>query len=399
MSASTARPAAAAQPRRPLSPKARRTLKRTFLALAILLLAWGVWKYWLKPWLFPPSPLVRTPIIGLQQLQAKSLYYNGDARAVLLAYRPDLLPDDDRGAEGPRVRGYSQATLEPRLFERLDERNHFDTVLLLGDRSHFQKLLDHLITPEPSRRDFKLVYLDHWMFVFKRGASREWEIADAEPLKAKMQNLRKEDRAAFLAKTAERILALGLKAQAKQWFDEALALDSSSVEALTGMADFYAIEGLWAEADAFADKALEEQADYAPALQKKFVALLGRKYVSDAFKVSEKLLKKSGENPSLLLQHSRVAHLAEKYDAEIETLQRLIALAEKDKRIIGEYEFSLGEAHAVAAQKDRAHMPKAEEHFRKSLADPALPIKMRETALDRLRAIAIEKAREAKSPK
>src|SRR5688572_3789563 len=111
MSASTARPAAA-QPRRSLSPKARRILKRTFLALAILLIAWCAWKYWLKPWLFPPSPLVRTPIVGLQQLQAQSLYYNGDARPLLLHYRPDLLREDDRGAEGPRVRGFSQAMVE-----------------------------------------------------------------------------------------------------------------------------------------------------------------------------------------------------------------------------------------------------------------------------------------------
>jgi tetratricopeptide (TPR) repeat protein len=385
-------------PRRRLSPKARRILWRTLLAIVAIIIAWCAWKYWLKPWLFPPSPLVRTPQIGFEQLQAKSLYYNGDARALILKYRPDLLPADDRGEVGPRYRGFAQATQEPRIFRLLDRQYRFDTILLIGDRSHFQLLLDHLIEPEPDKRDFRLVYLDHWMFVFKRGAPREWQISDADALKARMKGLRSEDRAAFIAKTGERMLAVGLKDAAKQWLDEALALDSSSVEALTGMADYYTVLAKWPEAESFADKALEEQENYAPALQRKFLALVGRKYVADAFKMSEKIMKAAGENPSLLWQHAKIARLAEKYDAEIAALARLIALAEAGQRITSEYEFRLGEAHALAAQQDLAHMFKAEEHFRKAIADPALPQKMRETAFERLQTIAKEKAKNTPKP-
>lgn len=396
MSATAASPALA-KARRPLSPKARRFLKRCFLALLLLILGWCVWKWWLKPWLFPPSPLVRTPIVGLQQLQAKSLFYNGSVRGVLLTHRPDLLPEDDRGAEGPRVRGFSQAMVEPRLFERLDERYTFDTVLLLGDRSHFQKLLDHLISAPPDRRDFRLVYLDHWMFVFKRGTPREWEPGDLGALREKMKDLHQGERAAFLAMTAERILAAGHEKLAKEWLDEAIALDDSSKEALTGLADFYAAGGKWKEAVHFADLALEEDKNYAPALQKKYVALLGGNYIQDAFKVSVKLLELTGDNPGSLLQHSRVARLAKKYDAEIEALTRLIAIAEKDNRVLGEYEFSLGEAHVCALAEDaspaKAHMAKAEDHLRKALKDSSLPAKMRDTAEWRLQTIAREKAK------
>ena len=76
-----------------------------------------------------------------------------------------------------------QAPQNPKLFRQLDRQHRFDTVLLLDDPSRYQRLLDHLLEPEPDKRDFKLVYLDHWALVFKRGAAREWTPEDAEAVR------------------------------------------------------------------------------------------------------------------------------------------------------------------------------------------------------------------------
>lgn len=371
-----------------LSPKAKRNLLRMLVGIVLITLNWAAWHYWLKPWLFPPSPLVITPRLGLDGLESKSLYYNGEARLWLEQMRPTLLAEDDRGDNAARVRSFSQASLDPRLFRHLDRKYRFDTVLLLGDSSNYQRLLDHLIEPEPEKRDFRLVYLDHWMLVFKRGAEREWKVADLEPLRAKMTGLRSEDRAAFLAKTAERMLSAGAKDVAKQWLDEALKADSSSTDALAGLAGYYAILAKWRETDSYADKALAENPTFAPALQRKFLALVGTKYFMDAYKVSGRLLKAAGENPGLLRQHARIAHLAKQYDAEITALTRLIVLAEAGQRPTGEYEFALGEAHTFAAADDKHHAPRAAEHFRKALQDETLPEEMRKFAIERLATIA-----------
>ncbi len=370
-----------------LSPKALKNILRVIILAVAITGCWAAWKYWLKPWLFPPSPLVITPRIGIDSLESKSLYYSGEARMWLSQMRPSLLAEDDRGDNGVRVRLFSQASIEPRLFRHLDRKYRFDTVLLLGDSSSYQRLLDHLIEPEPEKRDFRLVYLDHWMLVFKRGAEREWQISDADPLKTKMEKLTSEDRATFLAKTAERMLSVGYKDVAKQWLEEALKADGDSPDALAGLAGYYAILGKWNEAESFADKALAESPNFAAALQRKYLALVGRKYFIDAFKYSTRLLKSAGENPGLLRQHARIAHRAKQYNAEIEALARLIALAEAANHPTGEYEYALGEAHAFAAMDDDVHAPRAKEHFTKALKDETLPLEMRSIALERIQKI------------
>jgi tetratricopeptide (TPR) repeat protein len=349
--------------------------------------AWLGWKHWLKPWLFPPSPLVLTPQLALESLQAKKLYFNGLAYAWLEKLRPDLLTAEDRQVDSGRARSFRQATQNPKLFRQLDRQSRFDTLLLLDDPSNYQRLLDHLVEPEIAQRDFRLVYLDHWAMVFKRGAEREWELADAEPLKQKIAALRSEDRAAFYAKAAARMLAIYKFEPAKKWLDEAMAADSGSIDALAGLAAYYVAQGKWPEAESYADRALEQDAKFAPALQSKVVALRATDHKIDAFRLSEKLNTLLPESPIRLWQHAQLAHEAGEYEKEIAALIRLIALAEAEERPSGEYQFHLGQAHAFQAAKDATHAPLAIEHLKLALRDPALPRDKRKFAEERLATI------------
>jgi tetratricopeptide (TPR) repeat protein len=349
--------------------------------------SWFSWKHWVKPWLFPPSPLVLTPQIALESLQAKNLYFNGLAYPWLFAKRPDLLTAEDRDESSARARSFRQATQNPKLFRQLDRQSRFDTLLLLDDPSNYQRLLDHLIEPEIAQRDFRLVYLDHWALVFKRDAAREWEPADAEPLKQKIAALSSEDRAAVLAKAAARMLALRKLEPAKRWLDEAIAADSDSLDALAGLASYYVAQGKWPEAESYADRALEKDAEFAPALQAKVVALRATDHKIDAFRLSEKLNTLLPESPIRLWQHAQLAHEAREYEKEIAALTRLIALAKAEERPTGEYEFHLGEAHVFQAMNDDTHAPMAIEHLKRSLLDPALPKDKRRFAEERLATI------------
>ena len=348
---------------------------------------WFGWKHWVKPWLFPPSPLVITPQVALESLQAKTLYFNGLARPWLLKLRPELLTDEQKKDDSAVARSFTQATQNPKLFRQLDRQTRFDTLLLLDDPSNYQRLIDHLLEPDVSQRDFRLVYLDHWAIVFKRGAEREWEPKDAEPLKQKLSSLHSEDRAAFLAKTAARMLAVYKPEPAKKWLDEAIAADGDSIDALSGLAAYYVSQGKWPEAETYADRALEQNADFVPALQAKVVSLRATDHKIDAFRVSEKLNGLLPENPVRLWQHAQLAHEAGEYEKEIAALTRLIAMAEAEERPTGEYHFYLGEAHAFQSAKDGTHVPKAQEHLKRALLDPALPAKQRKFALERLATI------------
>jgi tetratricopeptide (TPR) repeat protein len=368
----------------------RRLPKYLRIALRVLapaLVAWGgwsLWKQWLKPWLFPPSPLAVTPVAALEALGAKSLYYNGAARPWLVKLRPELLTAEDRDEASARSRAFPQATQSPRLFRQLDRQFRFDTVLLVDDPSHYQRLLNHFIELEPEKREFKLVYLDHWALVFKRGAAREWQPEDAEPVRKKMAGLRAEDRAYFLAKAAAKMLAVSQPEPARRWLEEALAADGSSVDALAGMASYYVTIGRWVEAESFANKALEQNENYIHALQAKVVALRSMDRRIEALKFSEKLNGLLPDEPVRLQYHARIAHEARAYEKEIAALTKLIAMAKEELRPTGDYEFQLGEAHALMAESDDSHVPLALACYKAALLDPALPPAQRKFAEERM---------------
>lgn len=368
----------------------RKTLRGIFAA-AILAIAgvtgWLGWKHMLKPWLFPPSPLVVTPQFALEHVQAKNLFFNRLAYPWLLQKRPELLTPEDRDENSARARGFWQATQNPKLFRQLDRQTRFDTILLLDDPSNYQRLLDHLLEPEPDKRDFRLVYLDHWALIFRRDADREWQPSDAEPLKKKVEGLRGEDRAAFLAKAAARMLAIRKLDAAKGWLDEAIEADGDSIDALAGLAAYYVAQGKWPEAEAYADRALEQNEEFVSALQAKVVVMRATDHKADALRLSEKLNKLLPESPVRLWQHAQVAHEAREYEKEIVALKRLIEMAAAENRPVGEYQFHLGEAHVFQSMQDATHVPPAAENLRKALLDPALPPDKRKFAEERLATI------------
>jgi tetratricopeptide (TPR) repeat protein len=354
----------------------------------VLLLAAGAAMYceWpdVETRLFPPPPVVTTPQLACAEVRGHSLYFNVLALPWLEKMRPELLTPEDRDGGSSRRRAFIQAPQNPKLFRQLDRQFHFDTLLLIGDPSNYQRLLDHLLEPEPEKRDFRLVYLDHWAFIFQRGAAREWQPADAEPVRARLGKTRARDQATFLAMAAGKMLAVRQVDAAKRWLDEADSLDSRSIDVLGGLAGYKISIGRWTEAEAYADKALEKNPDFIPALAAKIVAMRATHHNIDAFKFSERLNALLPEEPVRLWQHAQLAHEANRIPAEIAALTRLIALAREDGRPSAEYEFFLGEAHAHEAIDDATHAPLALEHLRRAVADPALPSEKRKFAEERI---------------
>ena len=373
-------------------PKFSKSARRRIVIL-VLLVAAAAAVFWRWPeiearW-FPAAPAVATPQLACAEIRAQSLYFNGLAVPWLEKLRPELLTAEDRDAGSLRRRAFVQAPQNPKLFRQLDRQFRFDTLLLVGDPSNYQRLLDHLLEPEPEKRDFRLVYLDHWAFAFKRATTeaREWQPSDADHVRQRLGKVRTRDQATFLAMAAGKMLAVRQVDAAKRWLDEANALDSRSIDVLGGLAAYQITIGRWIEAEAYADKALAKNPDFIPALSAKIVAMRATHHNIDAFKFSVRLNSLLPEEPVRLWQHAQLAHEAKQIPIEIAALTRLIALAHEEGRPAAEYEFFLGEAHAHAAIDDAAHAPLALEHLRRAVADPMLPAKKREFAEERIATI------------
>ncbi len=367
-----------------------RKLRLVTALLAFLLVLWGgwhSWERWISPWLFPPDPRVVTPIIVIPNLTAESLFFSNEARPWLTKLRPDILHTDDANPESNRARAMQQANVNPKLFRQLDRQVRFDTILLLGDPSGYQRLLDHLIEPEPDKRDFQLIYLDHWCYLFKRGNVSSWTPASADFLRTMLRDLRAKDRAAFLSKTAAKMLAIREYSTARTWLEEALSLDGDSLDALAGMAHFQISLGKWKEAEKFTDRALEKNTDFIPALAARFLVQRATKHFYDAYQTSKRLNTLIPETPIRLWQHAEIAREARLRKEQVTALERLITLAKEEDRPTGTYEFYLGDAHIYLSTEDATHVPKAAEHLRRALADPALSPEHRKFAEERMATI------------
>ena len=340
-----------------------------WLAAGGLLLALAGW--WARAHFRPANPLLETPALVLESVQAQALYFNGAARGWLLARRPDLLAPEDRDAASERTRAFAQAVLEPQLFRQLDRQYRFDALLFVGDPSQYRPLLDNLV----ETKDWSLSYADHWGLVFRRAGGRAWKMEDLEPVRARFAGARARDRALFLAQTGMKLVAVRESAAGRQLLDEAAQLDARLPEVWNGLALYHLQRGEYREAFAQADRALALDKEHLPSLATKTQLLYGTRHFSEAYDLSRQLIARLPEDPSLLFYHAKIAHEAHAYEAEIEALKKLIARAAAAQRPVSGYQLYLAQAYAAVSDG-----PRAIEAFRRVLNDPDLPQEQRDFA-------------------
>jgi tetratricopeptide (TPR) repeat protein len=319
------------------------------------------------------NPLLVTPSIALEGLQSKSLYFNGAAWPWLKLKRPDLLKPEESEPNSERVRDFSQAVQNPKLFRQLDRQDRFDTLLLVGDPTQYRMLLEHLLETQ----DWGVSYVDHIAVVFKRGGAEKWSLARLEPVRQRFAHASREDRAIFLAKTASKLIALREPAAARQLLGEADALGSAVPDVESTRAQYHLSRGEWKEALAAAERALKIDGTDLSALGTKAQALYSTKRFAEAYNISKQLVAKLPDEPNILFYHARIAHEAKAFQEEAKVLRRLIVMAEADHRPTAGYRVYLGQSLASAGEASPALA-----EFQAALADPDLPKEQREFAME-----------------
>ena len=357
-----------------LPPSTSRWKTRAFTICAAVFIVAAV-AYFLRGTKSTLDPMVSAPLLAMDAVTGKALYYNGPARTWLERKRPELLGVNDSAASAEKVRAFAQAVLDPQSFRRLDRQFRFDALLLLGDPSEYRPLLDHLI----ATKDFRPVYVDHWAIILRRDAERPWRAEDFAPVRAKIARLAKFERAICLSRAATKLAALRMFADSQALLEEARNLDGESKDVWSGYATLHMHRGEWQDAMTCADRALDGGTEPLSALAVKTQVLYATKHFSEAYELSKLLVERLPDDPNLLFYHAKIAHEAHAYQAEIGTLEKLIARAEADARAVSGYQMYLAQAFASAGDA-----PHAIDAFMRVLNDPELPQDQRDFARDNI---------------
>ncbi len=333
------------------------------------------------------EPWVISPIVALEALQAKALYYNGPAWAALLAKRPDLLAEDDRAVEAPKHRNFDQAAQDPDFFRRLDRQFRFDALLLVGDPSLYRPLLKHLLETS----DWRLAYLDHTSVVFRRNWPESWKPEALAPLRARMAALPKDVRAYVLGEIANKLVGVRRLADAKTVLDEAEQTHTKVPEVWIAKANLQMAKKDWNGAIESAGRALKLDESSNQALTCLSQSLYASGHFREAFAITKQLVAKIPDAPAILFHHAMVAHEAHEYEAEIDALKKLVERADRAHWSATGYRIFLGQAYLADGD---AH--NGLEIFTQVLAAPDLNPEQRKVAEDRIEQLRkVEAEREA----
>ncbi len=320
----------------------------------------------------PDLPMELSPSLArVEALGGRVVYFNGAAFPMLVKLGPSWLAAEDRSLGSERVKSLAQAALNPKLFRQLDRQERFDVLLLAGDPVQFRPLMEHL----NRTRDWGLDRVDPWCMVFKRGSEdgiskeslwgvvREWE---GRP---------RAVRAAAVAAMAERLVAASRLDAAGELVEEAKRVDAGN-PAVCAVEGWYRLaRGEWKQAVAAADRGLKANRRHRPSLSVKAQGLYFLRNYLAAYDLSRELLEESPEDPVMLFTHAKIAHEVKSLKEEIEILEKLIAIATREKRSTSWYEVYLGQALASTGRGEEAL-----ESFERALADPELPPDQRDFA-------------------
>lgn len=316
-------------------------------------------------------PWVSTPELAIAQVPAKPLFYSPPARPWLISKRPELLAEDDRAPESPRVRAFAEALQNPKQFRQLDREHRFAALLLAGDPSQSRPLVEHLL----ETRDWKLAYLDHAGIVFRREVPEPWQPKRLDDLRTRAAALPPPLRAKVLAQAAAKLVAVRELAAVQSIIEEAQTADPNQVEVWTAQSNYRMVIGEWRGALASAERALRIEPESPAALGCMAQSLYASKRFDEAFAASTKLLAKLPEEPGVLFFHAKIAHEAKRWEAEANALKKLIALAQRAQRPVSGYRVYLGQSYASMGERDLGIV-----EFEQALADPDLPEEQRKFA-------------------
>jgi len=233
-------------------------------------------------------------------------------------------------------------SLNPPKWREALRTDRWQAALLAGPIAEYRPLLDHLITSP----DWHLAAVTNQGYLFLRGPGQP-----AKSLEADTFHLNSTlETALYLAQIAERYDAIRRSKEARACMDRARELAPNNPTVLAHAATYAAAHKRWQDAIAYSNKALAVAPDFAQAKIVQALALIEIGEINRAQSLVDQVLIQSPEDLYTLFLSARISKAQSDYAREAETLEKIIALSNRDGLPVMNYQIYLGQAYSRLGQ-------------------------------------------------
>jgi len=264
---------------------------------------------------------------------------------------------------------------DPRAWREQLRKSDWQTVILTGPNIEFRPLLNHLLDSP----DWHLAAVTNQGYVFIRGAGAIPHEFDPE----KFQLGSDRETAVYLAALADRYEALRDTRAARDSITRALKLAGNDATVLSYAAAIEAGHKRWADSLGYADRALSADPRSSYAMLLKTLALLETGRPDKAEPLARQLMERAPNDTYTLFLYARVCRELHDSRTEAETLQKLIAVSQRQGLPVPpNYYVFLGQAYVLIGDA-----PQAAAAYRKALEIPGLGPELAESVRDALKTV------------
>ena len=280
------------------------------------------------------------------------VFINSPALSAARLLLPDLI------SRVPTAEAIQTLTSSPVRWREEDRRDPFTAILLAVPLENSRPLVEML----DSSPEWHLAKIDNQGLLYRRGEKPE-DTSSAKPLFAN-----KRDTALHHAQTAMVMHFLGKNKDAREWMAKARQTAPHDPLVLTQSATLAAALKQWPTTKKEAELALREDPSSTQARYLLTLSLLETGNISGAAGESATLSAKASNTPSVLWLEARISRAANDPNTEIAALEKLLALAQKQKE-----EPTIVHIHLAQAWAKRGFATQALENYNAALKGNLTP--------------------------
>ena len=266
-------------------------------------------------------------------------------------------------SRAPDAQSIRDLASSPVRWREEDRSDPFQSILLAVPLEDSRPLVEML----NSSREWHLAKIDNQGLLYQRGEERK-HTSSAEPIFAN-----KRDTALHDAQTAMVMHFLGKNKYAREWTSKARQTAPRDPLVLTQSATLAAALKQWPTTKKEAELALKEDPSSTQARYLLALALLETGNISGAAGESATLSAKASNTPSVLWLQARISREANDPTTEIAALEKLLALAQKQKE-----EPTIIHIHLAQAWAKRGFATQALENYNAALRGNLTPAQRKE---------------------
>ncbi|MCX6961075.1 MAG: hypothetical protein NTZ08_01280 [Verrucomicrobia bacterium] len=298
-----------------------------------------------------------TPFDLFEQAGEGRVFLNAPALSAARLLSPDL------ATRAPDTRSIRELAASPVRWREEDRGAPFQSILLAVPLEESRPLVEML----NSSPQWHLAKTDNQGLLYRRGKESE-DTSSAEPIFAN-----KRDTALHHAQTAMVMHFLGKNKDAREWMSKARQTAPRDPLVLTQSATLAAALKQWPTTKKEAELALKEDPSSTQARYLLALALLETGNISGAAGESATLSAKASNTPSVLWLQARISREANDPTNEIAALEKLLALAQKQKE-----EPTIIHIHLAQAWAKRGFATQALENYNAALQGNLTPTQRKE---------------------